>query len=181
MRTLSSDNKISRLTADALFVATALIFSYVEAVFPLSPLPLPGFRAGLANIAILGACFRHSLWDGAAVSLCRIVLQFLLFANPTSFLFSLGGGVCVLLLLFLLKRPCFTRRCSFIGVSVLCAAAHNLGQILAGCLLLSTAVLAYLPALFAASLFYGTLSGILLNLLAPAILPNKKSNSKPNQ
>lgn len=176
MRTLSSDSKIARLTADAIFVAAALILSYVEAIFSLSPLPLPGFRAGLANIAVVGACFRYSVRDGAAVSLCRILLQFFLFANPTSFLFSLSGGMCVILLLWVLRRSFFTQRCSFIGLSVLCAVAHNLGQIGAGCLLLGSAVLAYLPAIFAASLFYGTLSGILLNLLAPSLFQKETIN-----
>ena len=55
------------------------------------------------------------------------------------------------------------RGLSFIGVSVLCAAAHNLGQLLAAVVLTGTAVLAYTPALFAASALYGTVNGVILN------------------
>lgn len=165
MKILSSDKRIRRAAVDASLVCAALLFSFVEALFPLGVLPLPGFKAGLANIAILFAAFSLSVPDAAAVSLCRIFLTFLFFGSPTSLLFSLSGGLFVLFILLLLKLFRLTAKMSFTGICVLTALAHNAGQLAAALLLTGTAVLSYTPALLAASLIYGALTGLLLSLL----------------
>ncbi|MBQ4353540.1 MAG: Gx transporter family protein [Clostridia bacterium] len=165
MKTLSSDKRIRRAALDASFTCAALLLSFVEALFPLALLPLPGFKAGLANIAILFTAFSLSVPDAAAVSLCRILLTFLFFGSPTSLLFSFSGGALVIVLLALLNILGLQAKMSFTGISVLAAAAHNAGQLTAALFLTSTAVLSYAPALLAASLVYGGLTGILLSLL----------------
>lgn len=163
MKKPASDKRIACTAENAAFLSVALILSFVESFLPPAVLPLPGFKIGLANLAILAVFYRtENLANAAVISLCRVLITFVLFGNVTSFLFSLCGGVLVLAMLALVSR---VRGFSFIGVSVLCAAAHNCGQLLAAVLLTGTAVLAYTPALFAASAFYGTVNGILLNLL----------------
>ncbi len=163
MKNLSSDNVVVRLAGNAAFLSLALVLSFVESFLPAAVLPLPGFKIGLANLAILAAFYRSGcLADTAVISLCRCLVTFLLFGHPTSLLFSLCGGALVIVTLGRLRR---VRGFSFIGISVLCATAHNLGQLAAAVLLTGWAVLAYLPALFAASAFYGTVNGILLNRL----------------
>ena len=58
----------------------------------------------------------------------------------------------------------------FVGISVLSAAAHNLGQpICAGVLFGAAAILSYLPFLLIASAVFGTVSGLLLNALLPQL------------
>ncbi len=161
MKKLSADRRTVRLAADAAFLSLALVLSFVESFLPAAVLPLPGFKIGLANLAILAAFYRTGrLADAAVISLCRCLVTFLLFGNPTGLLFSLCGGALVLVMLGLLRR---VRGLSFVGISVLCALAHNLGQLTAAVLLTGWAVLAYLPALLAASAFYGTINGVLLN------------------
>ncbi len=152
-----------RVAENAAFLSLALILSFVESFLPAALLPLPGFKIGLANLAILAVFYRtHSPANTAVLSLCRCLITFFLFGNATSLLFSLCGGAMVIGMLFLLKR---LSGLSFIGVSVLCAAAHNLGQLIAAVCLTGTAVLAYTPALFAASALYGTVNGVILNRL----------------
>ena len=168
---LPSDKRVVRAAENAAFLSLALILSFVESFLPAAILPLPGFKIGLANLAVLALFYRtERLADTAAVSLCRCLVTFLLFGNVTSLFFSLCGGAMVLLMLALV---CRMRGVSFIGVSVLCAAAHNAGQLLAAVLLTGPAVLAYLPALFAASAFYGTVNGVILNRM-PDILTKHK-------
>jgi len=156
---------VKRAAADAVLTGAALLFAFVETIIPLGALPLPGFKAGLANIAILFAAFALSVPDAAAVSLARSLLTFLLFGSPTSLLFSLSGGILVITVLAVLKSTAAFRHMSFIGISVLTAAAHNTGQLFAAVLLTGEALFSYLPALLAASLFYGCLTGVILNLL----------------
>ena len=71
-------------------------------------------------------------------------------------------------MLLLLSRV--AKRCSFAGVSVMSAAAHNFGQILAAMTLFGTGLIfSYLPLLLIASVIYGGIVGLLLNLLIPRL------------
>ena len=47
-------DKARRIAFDALFAALALMFTFVEIKLPVSAaIPIPGFRLGLANIAVM--------------------------------------------------------------------------------------------------------------------------------
>ena len=175
MKTLSSDKKVTALAADAVLVCVALVLSYIEAVLPLDFIPLPGFRLGLANIAITIAAFRNSPAHAAVVSLARILLVFLLFGNPTSLVFSLCGSALVIIALFVLRK--YTFGMSFIGISLICAALHNCGQLIAALFLVGRAVISYAPFLCLASLIFGTLNGIILNLIPDKIYNHKTERS----
>ncbi len=167
----ASDRRVTRIAENAAFLSLALILSFVESLLPAAVLPLPGFKIGLANLAILSVFYQtENLANAAVISLCRCLITFLLFGNVTSLLFSVCGGAMVILMLALAGRM---RGLSFIGVSVLCAAAHNAGQLLAAVLLTGPAVLAYMPALFAAAAFYGTVNGVILNLM-PEFITRKR-------
>lgn len=162
---------VRRISVNALLCAAAIMLSYLEVLLPLSALiPLPGMRLGLANFAITLVFVLLSPADAALVSSVRVLLMGLLFGSPTSLYFSAMGAFFSFLLLLFMKL--IGRRCSFFGVSVLSAAAHNLGQILAAVTLFGTSlIVSYLPILLLASVFFGGLVGILLNLLVPRLAP----------
>ena len=160
-------DRTRRVCLLALFTAFAMMLSYLEVLLPLGLwIPLPGFRLGLANLAVTAVFFLLSPVDAAIVSLTRITLMSLLFGSATSFWFSiLGGTFAYLMLLFSAKCA---RGCSLIGISVLSAAAHNCGQILAATVLFGTGlILSYLPWLLIASIVCGGAVGTLLNLTLP--------------
>lgn len=167
---LRADSRVARLARNAVMLALAMIFSFVEHLVPLSLfLPLPGVKLGLANVVITVVCFFGSPVDALIVSLCRIGLSALLFGTPVSFLFSLLGGVTAYLVL-LACRPFYSRFFSFIGVSVLAATGHHFGQMLAAVILFDTGVLlTYLPVLLLAGVVMGGVSGLILNALTPQL------------
>ena len=162
-------SRAKRLCLDACLVAFAMMLSYLEVLLPLQAIvPLPGFRLGLANVAVTVTFCLLSPIDAACVSAIRILLMGLLFGSATSLYFSFLGGLCSFLMLLLLSRV--AKRCSFVGVSVLCAAAHNFGQILAAMTLFGSGLIfSYLPLLLIASVIYGGIVGSLLNLLIPRL------------
>lgn len=167
----SVDRKVTRRVAvDAVFLVLALSLSYIEVLVPIgSFVPLPGFKLGLANILIMILLWRASTVDAAVVSLLRVIIMGLLFGTPVSMFFSAGGAVLSFLTLWLAKRFA-GRAVSFIGVSVLSASAHNVGQLIcAGALFDVHAVLTYLPLLLLASAVFGTVSGVLVNRLYPTL------------
>ena len=180
MPTLSrADARIVRLCRDAAFLCAALMFAYLETMFPLSLLiPLPGIKLGLANVLITAVFFWYSPLDAGVVSALRVAIAALLFGSVTSFFFSALGALAAYLALWLC-RLFIIRFCSFIGISVLAAAAHQIGQITAASLLFrSAAPLAYLPVLLCVAVLTGSVTGLLLNLMAPRLEKAMKRGRK---
>ena len=169
MSTSSQANLIRRICIDAMLCVLAMMLSYLEAILPLNLLvPIPGFRLGLANVIIVAVFCLFKPIDAFAVLSVRILLMGLLFGSPTSLYFSAMGGVFSFAVLALAKYLC--KKCSLIGVSILCAAAHNTGQVIAAVTIFDAALITtYLPALLLASAVYGGIVGVLLNLLLPRL------------
>ncbi len=165
---MASRNKTRRLSTNAMLLGMALLLSYLEAILPLNALiPLPGFKLGLANIIITLVFITVSPIDAAAISFCRTVIMGILFGNASSFTFSLCGALLSYLGLWLLARL-GKRHFSTVGISVGCAALHNLGQLLAAAAWFGSYVLlGYLPPLLLAALIFGSLTGCLLLLILP--------------
>jgi heptaprenyl diphosphate synthase len=159
----------------AVLTALALALSYMEGLFPV-PVPLPGFKLGLANIVTLFALY----WLGAPAAFIILIARCLLGAmfagNASALIFSLMGGTLALAAMAALSRA---SRLSVYGVSIGGAAAHNTGQVLAAMITLgSAAPLAYLPALLAVALFTGALTGFITTLLFRAM---RNTNMKPRR
>ena len=133
-----------QLTLCAVLTAMALALSYLENLFPLSlAIPLPGIKLGLANIVTVFALYALGPGQALLILMGRCLLGAVFAGNMNALIFSVLGGVSVY------------------GVSIGGAAAHNCGQIAAAVLTLwSTAPLAYLPVLLAASLLTGAVTGV---------------------
>ncbi len=169
------DKKVARLSRDALYLCAALMLSFVETLLP--PLPIPGIKLGLAHLAILLCALTMSLSDAVIVALARWLLTGLLFGSGTSLLFSLCGTVCMLATLFFLLHIPFTKYLSCIGVSILTAAAHNLGQLFCASLLYGwgTGLLrVYGGMLLLMGTLCGALTGAICNVLLRRLYPKVK-------
>ena len=146
-----------RVAFGALFAVLALMFSYLEMLFPI-PLPVPGIKLGLANLVVLLALYRFGWKDALAVDLVRILLAALLFGSLFSALYSLCGGLLSFSVMALLKK---SGRFSMIGVSLAGGAAHNAGQLAVAALIVQNAgLLSYLSVL----LISGAVTGILIGI-----------------
>ena len=151
-----------QLTLCAVLAALALALSYIEGMFP-PPIPLPGFKLGLANIVTVYALYALGATPALAILLVRVLLGAMFAGNASALIYSLLGGFAAILAMIALKR---FEKLSIYGVSVGGAAAHNCGQIAAAVLTLgSAAPMAYLPALLIVSLFAGALTGLIGSLL----------------
>lgn len=151
-------SKAKKIAFCAVMVSLALALSYAERFIPLQlVIPLPGIKLGLANIVTLVALYHLKSRYAFAVLVPRCILGALFGGGLTGLMFSLTGGVLALLTMTLAKEtPVF----SVYGVSVLGAAAHNIGQILAASVLLrSVYVAAYLPWLLIAAIVTGIVTG----------------------
>ena len=146
-----------RLALLSCLTASALLLAWLEFLLPL-PIPLPGVKLGLANLAAVGA--REAL----LVSLARILLTAFLFGSLFSALYALSGALCALGVMALLKR---SGPFSVYGVSLGGGAAHNAAQVCVAALAAQTeSLLSYLPAL----LICGLATGFVVGLLADRLL-----------
>lgn len=150
--------KTKVLAHSAVLIALALALSYTERFIPLQlVIPLPGVKLGLANIVTLIALYLMGWKRAFPVVLIRCVLGAVFAGSITGLLFSLTGGILSMAVMAGCKKlPLF----SVYGVSILGAAAHNVGQILAAMVLMgSVYVCGYLPYLLAVALFTGSATG----------------------
>lgn len=159
-----SGNKTAKRTAAyGVFVALAMILSYVETLIPIN-IGIPGVKLGLANLVVLVALYLMTPWDAFFISMVRILLTALSFGNLAALAFSAGGGLLsYLTMLFCVKKKVFGK----VGVSVSGGITHNIGQLLVAAVVLeNTAVFTYFPVL----LLSGTVTGTLLGLLGAQIV-----------
>ena len=154
-------NRIHTLTLCAVLTAAALVLSLVESALPLrAVVPLPGVKLGLANTAALYALYRLGGRQALAITLCRVLLLFLLSGSVTALLMSLCGALLSLGGMLLARRLA-GRSLSVLGVSVVGAACHGIGQI--GCAMALTGgalVFYYLPVLLLSAVPCGLLTGV---------------------
>ena len=155
-----------------MLVALAMIFSYVEALIPIS-FGVPGIKLGLANLVVLSGLYRMKPTEVLSVSVARILLIGFLFGNGMSIIYSLSGGLLSFLVMFLLRKA---GGFSVVGVSIAGGASHNIGQILvAAAVLKSSGVFYYLPVLIIAGIVTGALMGILTQRVLHAFQTDNRS------
>ena len=150
--------RTEKLTQCAVLTALALALSLLERALPLTAwIPLPGVKLGLGNIVTLVALLTLGAPYAAAILLLRAVLGSIFAGSITSLAYALAGGALALASMAIASR---SRRLSVYGVSILGAASHSVGQILAAAVLLgSGAVFSYLPLLLLVSVATGALVG----------------------
>lgn len=162
------ERKGARLASFGVFVALALIFSYIETLIPFQ-IGIPGVKLGLANLVIVIALYRMPVGEVHLLSGVRVVLTGFLFGNLMSILYSLAGGILSLTVMWGMKR---IRSVSILGVSIAGGVFHNIGQLLAAALMVETyGVFSYLPVL----LISGLLTGFVIGLAAGEMLKRIRS------
>ena len=153
-----------------LLAAVALIFGYVEALFPL-PLPVPGIKLGLGNIVVLFALAGFGWRAGLAIALVKVVVSALLFGNPMVLMYSAGGAALSFAAMWVTLH---WSRLSIVGVSMVGGVFHMVGQLAVVAFTFSPYVaLVYLPVLMISGLVTGLLTGYVCRLV---IRTTAKSN-----
>lgn len=150
--------KIKRTALLGMITSVALVLAYLEAILPPVSTAVPGIKMGLPNLAIVFVLYRFGLKDAAVVSALRLFIVALLFGNVMTLAYSAAGAVLSLALMGILKR---TDKFSTVGVSVIGAVCHNLGQILVAIFLFETLQLGYYMIVLAVT---GSIAGILIGI-----------------
>ena len=151
-------NKVQEVTLCGILISAALVLSYIERFFPLQLiLPLPGIKLGLANIVTVMALFFLGEKSAFTILLLRCILGAVFGGGISELFFSVVGGILAMAVMCIFKS---CKGLSIFGISILGAAAHNIGQILVAIILMeSIYVTGYLPYLLVVSVFTGLATG----------------------
>ena len=155
--------KAKNIAAFGVYVALAMIFSYIELQIP--PLvAIPGIKLGLPNVVIIIAMYKFGWKEAIVINVLRVLLVSVLFGTVLSLLYSVAGAILSLFVMIILKK---SKIFSTVLVSVFGAISHNIGQITVAIFVLETSeLLYYLPVL----IITGTISGVLLGLIGATVV-----------
>lgn len=150
--------KTRKIAYRGVFLALALILSYVESLIPFY-FGIPGVKLGLTNLIVVVMLYCTGTKEAFGVSVARILLAGFLFGNLFSILYSLAGGVLSFIVMCLLKK---TGRFHVISVSVTGGISHNIGQLIAAAFVVETYdIFYYMPFLLIAGVATGFVIGML--------------------
>mgnify|MGYP000395715465 CR=1 FL=1 len=151
--------KTKKMVFLGLMVGYSLVLYILETYIP-NPFMVffPGAKLGLTNIVTLIALLIFGLKETFIIVTVRVILSSI-FAGPMTYLlFSIGGAYLSLILMYIVSK---IKGLSIIGVSIVGAIGHNIGQLLVASVLMENLlVITYLPFMLATSLVTGLFVGI---------------------
>lgn len=162
---------VQRLVRGGMLVGLGVALQAAEALL-LPPLPLPGLKLGLANVATLLALELGGAGTALTVAVLRVCVAALVVGGflSVNFTLSLSGALTSALLITWGRRWGGARLTSR-GLGVIGAAAHNAGQVLTFWLLSGQrGALLYLPPLLLLAVPAGACTGTAAAFLQLAFL-----------
>ena len=170
--------KVQKIALLGVLLAATIVIAILESFIP--SFIIPGIKLGFANIVILVTLYELGILEAVFINLVRVLVVSLVRGTFLSmgFFMSLTGAFLSLgiMILFYLVIKKF----SIIGVSVIGALFHVIGQIIIAMIYMSSVyVVYYLPIIALAAVVTGTLVGI----IAKAIIKTnviKKQREKYN-
>ena len=142
------NNKSKKVTITGILIGIGLILNIVESMIPMSFI-VPGAKLGLANIVNLIGLIYLGFIGGFEILILRVLLGSLLIGTfmTIPFYLSLAGGILAYLMMGFFYKF-FKKQFSVLGISVIGAVFHNIGQIVTAWFLINnTGIFYYLPYL----------------------------------
>ncbi len=152
-----------------IMAALALVLSFLEGMLiPDIPFLPVGAKPGLSNVVTMFVASTMGFHGAICITLIKGVFA-LITRGATAAFMSLSGGILstvVLCLVIKLKDKLF----SFIGIGIICAVMHNMGQLMAAMAISGTySLINYMKYLLIFSLITGSVTGFMLTVLMPRI------------
>lgn len=159
--------KTRSLVLTGLLFAMALIMTIVENSLPALPLPVPGVKFGLSNIAVMYALFFLKKSQAFSIAVLKGIFV-IMTRGLIAGILSISGGILSLAVMLVLMIVT-GKKASYTLESISGAVAHNLGQFIAISFIYTGMYLwAYLPVLLISGAVAGIVTATLLRFIIPA-------------
>lgn len=176
-------DEVQRWSRVGVLSALAMLLGYAETFIPI---PIPGVKLGLANIATLVALAEGDVVGAFCISCIKVLAAGLLFGSPLTIAYSAVGTLLSFAGMALLSR---LKTMHLVMVSVVGALLHEMGQLVVASALLGTNAVWYTaPVLLVAGCITGVLCGAIATKLSsslrtdnecPLILPESYATPTP--
>lgn len=159
------NEKIKRITFTALMTAFAVVLSFVESLLPSAYFMPPGSKLGLSNIPVMFSASKLSVGETLLIVFAKSIFVFIT-RGATAFFMSLAGGFLSALCMLIMLRK--ATDFGYVGIGVLSAICHNIGQLTVSFFLVqSSAIIGYAPIMLITAVITGFLTGTILRLAMP--------------
>lgn len=143
----------------SLLVSLGLVIGLFEMMLP-TPVAIPGAKLGLSNMVVLITILFFGNREGIVVAALKSILLVIVTGSVTSFIFSFTGAMLSTVSMSL-ANSFLKKYISTVGISLIGSAFHNMGQVLAACIVLNTfSIISYLPLLLVLGIFTGYFVGV---------------------
>lgn len=164
--------KTKSITRLSILLTVALILGYFENLIPINA-SIPGVKLGLSNTVLMYAIYMINIKSTFILMILKVMLSGMLFAGVSGAIYSFAGGLLSLIMMVVIKK---VPDISIIGVSVVGAVFHNVGQIAMASLVVENKyIFFYLPVLLISAVITGMLTGIIAKYTLTALSRNNIS------
>ncbi len=171
---MAKQTDTQKIALTGMLGALALALAWLESLLPAFPFLPPGAKPGLSNIVTMFAVSTLGVPYGIFTMAVKALFAFIT-RGATAGLMSLCGGLVSLIAMCVIFRTPLKEKLGAIGIGVICALSHNLGQLAAATILTSTAtILGYAPALLVFGVFTGIATGCIFGAVNPLLIKQSK-------
>ena len=159
-------NKVALL---GIFGAVALVLSFLEGMLiPDIPFLPVGAKPGLSNIVTMYIAGTMGFTGAVYITMIKVLFALITRGASGAFMSFCGGMLSTLCICFLIKYQ--GRIFSYLGLGIIGAVMHNIGQLIAACIVSGTfALLNYGKYLLIFALITGAVTGSVLLILMPRL------------
>ncbi len=168
-------NKTSQIALMGMLCALSIAISFLESLIP-QFIPIPGIKPGFSNIITMFGAVTLGAPYALGITLFKAFFA-LITRGTTAFFMSLCGGLFSLVILLILLKIS-TNKIGYIGIGVLCAVFHNIGQLTVAVIILGKAILMITPVLVVSGAACGIVTGSIFGLTLPLLSNQTKKLSQ---
>lgn len=173
---MKSRSPAKRAAELGIMSALAIAISYLESLIPAFPGMPPGAKPGFSNIVTMYAAESCSVADALMITIFKALFAGVTRGATAFFMSLIGGLLSTAVACILLRNPKI--KIGYIGIGIICAVCHNVGQLTVACIISGTVALVwgYGPVLLLFALASGFLTGSILKLVSPALIRSQKNS-----
>ena len=161
--------KTKKVAFLGIMAALALSLSFLESLIPPLPGLPPGAKPGFSNVVTMFLSSSFGIGDAFFITVLKAVFAGITRGTTAMFMSAAGGILSTLAACVLLRSKKFNS--GYIGIGIICAVCHNIGQLIAACIISGTWALitGYGPLLMLFAVVTGFVTGTTLRLVLPAL------------
>ncbi len=166
---MKTNKHTKRVALLGIMGALALALSFLESLIPALPGLPPGAKPGLSNIVTMFLASSSGIADAFFITVLKAVFAGIT-RGATAMLMSASGGLLSTAAACILLRS-KKSNIGYIGIGIICAVCHNIGQLISACLISGTPslIFGYGPLLLIFAVATGFVTGTVLKTVIPAL------------